>query len=71
MMIILYLQTISVRKCGISEDIADYYLAEMLDSQKALERELDPNEIPHDIQFGAHGLLRLYLRLPWITVTSS
>ena len=42
-------QSISLRKCGISEDPSEYYLAEIINSSKGEERELKPDEHPFDI----------------------
>lgn len=55
-------QSISLRKCGISEDPSLYYLAEVTDSSKGEERELKPDEHPYDITYKGHGLLKLYIR---------
>ena len=61
-MIIIQLQSISLRKCGISDDPSDYYLAEMIDSSRGEERELDPNELPYNVKTSSYGLIRLYIR---------
>ena len=55
-------QSISLRKCGISEDPLLYYLAEVIDSSKGEERELKPDEHPYDIAYKGHGILKLYIR---------
>ena len=58
----MHTQRISLRKCGISEDPSQYYLAEITDSSKGEERELQPDEHPYDIQHKGLGLLKLYIR---------
>lgn len=59
-------QSISLRKCGISEDPFLYYLAEVTDSSKGEERELKPDEHPYDIVYKGQGILKLYIR--WAAV---
>ena len=55
-------QVISLKKCGISDDPAEYYLADAMDKDE-MERELLPDEIPYNIQpKGPTGILRLYIR---------
>ena len=55
------LQVLSLKKCGISDDPADYYLVDLQDSPKE-ERELSPDEQPYNIPPKSHGILRLYIR---------
>lgn len=60
-----WLQVISLKKCGISDDPKDYFLADMIEGSKD-ERELDPNEIPYNITpKGSANILRLYIRYGW------
>lgn len=54
-------QVISLRKCGISDNPADYCLVELVDGQKGVERELEPDETPYNIQ-SKGPILRLYIR---------
>ena len=54
-------QVISLKKCGISDDPADYYLVDVQESDKE-ERELLPDENPYNIAPKSHGILRLYIR---------
>ena len=52
---------ISLKKCGISDDPNDYYLVDVLDSDKGEEKELAPEDIPYNIT--AKGpILKLYIR---------
>lgn len=55
-------QIISLRKCGISDDPGEYYLADVSDSDNNEERELAPDEPPYNIPPRSHGVLRLYIR---------
>lgn len=53
---------ISLKKCGISDDPDEYYLADGMD-HKEEERELAPDEIPYNIDAKGHaGILRFYIR---------
>jgi len=56
------LLSISLRKCGISDSPKNYFLAELVDSERGEERELDPSEFPYNIQQPGYGPLRLYIR---------
>lgn len=59
----VFLQSISLRKCGISDDPSEYFLAEMIDSSHGEERKLDPVESPFNIKGKtAFGLIKLYIR---------
>jgi hypothetical protein len=53
---------VSLRKCGISEDPSQYFLAEIIDSSKGEERELKPDDHLYDIPVKGQGLLKLYIR---------
>ena len=55
-------QSISLRHCGISDNPEKYFLAEVVDSAREDERELNPSEFPYDIQHAGYGLLKLYIR---------
>lgn len=52
------LLVISLKKCGISDDPANYYLSDMVDDK---ERELLPDEIPYNIQTKG-PILKLHIR---------
>ena len=55
------MQVISLKKCGISDDPEEYYLADGMDKDQ--ERELAPDEIPYNIEAKGHaGILRFYMR---------
>ena len=53
---------ISLKKCGISDDPEQYYLADVTDSERSIERELASDEIPYNLPPKSHGILRLYIR---------
>ncbi len=63
MELVLSLQVISLKKCGISDDPADYYLVDVLECNRE-ERELLPDECPYNLPSKSHGVgvLRLYIR---------
>ena len=58
---ILSLQIVSLRKCGISDPPTNYYLAEVVDAAKN-ERELQLCECPYDLKQIGYGPLKLYIR---------
>lgn len=52
---------LSLKKCGISDEPDDYFLADA--SEKDQEREVAPDEIPYNIDAKGHaGIARFYIR---------